>query len=556
MRVFSTASTITQGFKNAGRMREIVTVFVKHGFADLLHRMKLTRFLPNRYHEVAHYQEHPAPERLRLSFEELGPTFVKLGQLLATRPDLIPEAYVIEFERLQDKVSTVPFQDIKHHIENELKAPLDQVFEVFEEQPMAAASIAQVHGAVLKTGERVAVKVQRPSIERIISNDISILRGLAALLEHYVPESQVLNPVGLVEEFFRSILFELDFKVEANNIRRIKKNLSSLPKISVPHVYSQFSTERVLVLERFDGLRFSDRDAIVGKGIDPAEIIQTGVDAFFHMVMVDGLFHGDLHGGNLFVLSDARIGMVDFGIVGRLSNRVRDSILIMFSAIIDEDFETLASEYINLCQVVGTTDQAQLQKDLMDNISPYIGMALGEVNIGRVLLQSTAIASKHQLKVPRELMLLFRAILTIEALGKKLDSSFDLLPVGIRLARQTISTRYSRDRVIHDLILVGRDLQGLVEVTPRLLKRFLHKWEQNSFAFDIKSKEIDHLSASIRQNSYIRLVSVLSTAGFAVGIALMFTGRGPTLLGIPVAALTCFGLACLPILQGIWKLRK
>ena len=286
---------------------------------------------------------------------------------------------------------------------------------------MAAASIAQVHGAVLKTGERVAVKVQRPGIERLIYNDISILRGLAVLLEKYIPESRPSIPTAIVEEFFKTILYELDFVVEANNIRRIQANLKVLPRIAIPHVYSQFSSARLLVLERFEGVRFSDREAIVAKGLNPSEFVEIGSEAFFHMVMEDGIFHGDLHPGNLFILNDGRIGIIDFGIVGRLSRRVRDSIIIMFTALIDEDFETLASEYVTLCQDVGQTDLALLQKDLMDTISPYVGMSLGEVNVGRLLMSSTAIAVRHHLVVPRELLLLFKAMVTIEALGKKLD---------------------------------------------------------------------------------------------------------------------------------------
>ncbi|MFM8316513.1 MAG: ABC1 kinase family protein, partial [Deltaproteobacteria bacterium] len=357
----------------------------------------------------------------RIAFEKLGPGFVKLGQLIASRPDLFPENIVDEFSKLQDQVATLPFESIKKQIEQELNCSLTDIFSQFDETPLAAASIAQVHAATLKSGQSVAVKVQRPGIDKILHNDISILRGLASLLENYIPETKPFNPQGLVEEFFHTILFELDFRVEANNIRKIKGQLSKLNQVAIPEVFTQYSSQKVLVLEKFEGIRFSDRERILAEGIDPKKIIETGADAFFQMVMRNGLFHGDLHAGNLFVLTDGRIGIIDFGIVGRLSRRVQDSIISMFIAIMDEDYETLATEYVTLCSPTGDTDISLLQKDLMDTISPYVGLVLGEVNVGKLLLQSTSIAAKHQLKVPRELMLLFKAIMTIDGLAKKLD---------------------------------------------------------------------------------------------------------------------------------------
>jgi len=556
MKVIATANTITQAFKNVGRVSEITRVFVKHGFADLLQRMKLSRFLPAKLSENPRYGNLPAPERLRLSFEELGPTFVKLGQLLATRPDLIPEAFIVEFEKLQDNVGNVSFAEIRGVIESELRMPLESVFAQFDETPIAAASIAQVHGAVLNSGEPVAVKVQRPGIEPMIQNDISVLRGLAVLLESYVPETRIFNPTGLVEEFFRSTLFELDFRVESNNIRRIRKNLDANTRVSIPLVHTKYSTQRMLVLEKFEGVRFSDRESIIAKGINPVEIVETGTDAFFHMVMQDGLFHGDLHAGNLFVLNDGRIGIIDFGIVGRLSKRVQDSIMIMFTAIVDEDFDTLAAEYIDLCQVSGAIDHASLQKDLMDTISPYIGMQLGEVNVGQILLRSTAIATRHHLRVPRELMLLFRAILTIEALGKKLDPTFDLLPVGIRLAKQTFAARYSKERISRDLLVVGRDLQGLLETTPRLLKRGIRKWAQNDFALDVRNKDVADLATNVRLLNQGFLVGIFALGMYALSVTNLILDRGPSMLGIPLASLFFFALGSVPLIYLLRGLRK
>lgn len=556
MKVFSTASNITQTFKNVGRATEILAVFVSHGFADLIHRMKLQRLLPARYVERPRMQLLPLAERLRLSFEELGPTFVKLGQLMTTRPDLIPEPVIEELQKLQDNVVQVPFAEIEKFVEGEIKRPLTEVFSQFDEVPMAAASIAQVHSAVLKDGHHVAVKIQRPGIAPIIHNDISILRTLAALLERYVPESRPFNPTGLVEEFFHTILEELDFRVESNNIRKIKNNLSSFEKVAVPQVYTTFSGARVLVLEKFEGLRFTDREAMIAKGIQPRDVVELGSDIFFHMVMHDGIFHGDLHPGNLFVLGDGRVGIIDFGIVGRLSRRVQDSIIIMFTALIEEDYETLAFEYVNLCRPSGALDLNQLQKDLMDTISPYVGMSLGEVNVGRLLLRSTTIAVRHRLQVPRELMLLFKAMVTIEAMGKKIEPDFDIMQVGTRLAKKVLTTRYSKERIMRDLLVMGRDTQGLIEILPRLTKHFLRVWSHNNFAWETKNKDVADLSLSVRYLAYFLLLSTFALGLFSLGIAFVVLGRGPTLMGLPVWGIITLGCAMTLLGQGMLFLRK
>ncbi len=527
MKVLSTASQISQAFKNAGRVSEILGVLISHGFAQFLHRMQLSRFFPSRVLENPRYKDLPLPERLRTSFEELGPAFIKLGQLLATRADLIPEYYLDEFSKLQDQVTGVPFRDIRPLVESELKKPIESIFSEFEEQSLAAASIAQVHGARLKNGERVAVKIQRPGIDRIISNDLSILRGLAYLMDKYVPEIKPFDPIGIVEEFSKSVRFELDFLVEANNIVRIRKNMENFSKIAIPMVLTPLCTSRVLVLERFDGIRFSDREAILKKGIDPIGIVRAGSDAFFHMVMHDGLFHGDLHAGNLFILSDGRIGIIDFGIVGRLSKRVQDSLTNMFIALVDEDFEVLASEYLYLSQSTGDCDIQLLQRDLMDLISPYMGMQLGQVNIGKILIKSTAVVARHNLIVPRELMLLFKAMLTIESLGKRLDPGFDLLQEGIKLARQILSVRYSKERIVRDLIVVGRDLRTLADVTPRLLVRFLRKWSHQNFAIETRNRDFFELRADLNHMLYCGLLSLFGFAILSTGVTFLGLEKGP-----------------------------
>ncbi len=556
MKVIATATNITQAFKNAGRVKEIVSVLVSHGFLELVNRMKLERFLTKKTQDSNKSAMLPVPERLRMVFEELGTTFIKLGQVMALRSDLLPEAYTDEFQKLQDDVPSVPFSEIKAFLEHEYKKPLSEVFLEFEEKPLAAASIAQVHGAKLMTGEPVAVKIQRPGIDKIIQNDVSILRGLAYLLERYVPEVAPFNPQGMVDEFFKTILYELDFRVEANNIKKIKNNLKDIKKVEIPLVYAEYSTAHVLVLQRFEGVRFSDREAIIKKGINPMEIIETGCDAFFHMVMKDGIFHGDLHPGNLFVLDDGKIGIIDFGIVGRLSKRVQNSIITMFVAIMDEDYESLASEYLMLCPSTHEVDINQLQKDLMDTISPYVGMSLGEVNVGVILLRSTSIAARHSLVVPKELMLLFKALVTMDGLGKKLDPTFDILQLGNRLAKQVLSTRYSKDRLTRDLVVLGRDLQDTLETFPRLLKRYLRTWSLNNFAREIKSKQLDEMNNVLKTATYYGFLAFTSFSFMALGMALLYLNQGFLLLDVSVWGLLALVFGVFLSLHGLWTFRS
>ena len=556
MKVFSTASIVGQAFRNATRVREIIRVLAVHGFADLLHRMGLRRFLPSKFSADERYSHLPIAERLRLSFEQLGPTFVKLGQLLASRPDVFPVEFIQSFEKLQDRVATIDASEIKRQIEHQLKKNPNEIFETFDDTPLAAASISQVHAATLKTGEKVAIKVQRPGIQQIVTTDVSILKGLAILLEKYLPETRIFNPTGIVDEFFRTISYELDFRIEANNIRRIRNNLADFSKVAIPRVYGAFSTGRVLVLERFEGIRVSDAEGILEHNIDVSEIVDTGCEVFFHMVMIDGCFHGDFHAGNLFIMPDGRLALIDFGIVGRLSRRSRESVTTMFVALMDEDYEALAAEYGHLSQTEGNADLGALQKDLMDLISPYIGMSLGEVDIGTVLLKSTAVAAKHKLRVPKELMLLFKAIGMLESLGNQLDPHFDLLTTGTRLARQSIAARYSKERVLKDMVVVGRDLQYLAETTPRLIKRYLRKWSQQGFAFETTSKDVQRLSQSISHWNRTALQATLGIVLTAIGLTFVIMEKEPILWGTSITGLVFISLALGSLVIALWQKRE
>lgn len=524
MKWIKTGKQLNLAVKNAGRLKEILAVFTKHGFVDVLTRMDLERFIPARWQNwINEAAEHSTEERLRLAFEELGPTFVKLGQLLATRPDLVPESFVEEFAQLQDHVKTLPFETIREVVESELGKPIAECFSSFQETPIAAASIAQVHAATLPTGEQVVVKIQRPGIDRVIDQDIHLMEFLAKLLERYVPESRVVGPSIVVDEFFRSLRQELDFFIEANNLQRMKDNLASFPEIMIPQVYRGYSTKRVLTMERFYGTPMKDIERVKAENSDLKRLNVIGARAFFKTVMVDGIFHGDLHGGNIFVMPGGKLGLIDFGIVGRLSPRSRQQLSNMMLAIVTEDFEALCIQYAELGASGPSVDFDAFQREVRNTLAPYMGLKINEVNTGQLLIEATKVATKYQIRIPGDWMMVFRALFTMEGMGRSLDPEFDMLDLGRELMQDLVKDQFSIDRYSKEFVWIGKDLMSLAQVLPRQLKWFLRKWNQDGFAFEIKSPELEGLTIQLEKNQKRQSSSIVAAGLFiASAISLHF----------------------------------
>ncbi len=537
---------IGQAVKNVQRLRHILAVFSKHGFADLANRMNLERFLPSR---LAAYTEGQADksiqERLRLSFEELGPTFVKLGQLLSTRSDLLPDSFIEEFVKLQDNVQPLTFQAVQTAVERELGKPLLEAYASFDPVPLAAASIGQVHSAVLKTGEKVVVKVQRPEIGKIISTDISLLAFLAGLMEKYIPETRMISPKTIVDEFFRTLSYELDFVVEANNMGKMAQNLSIFPDIVIPKVYKELSTHKILTLEKLEGIPVNDIKAIEASGIDRKHICKIGALAFFRSVMIDGLFHGDLHGGNLFILPGNKLGIIDFGIVGRLSQKARDQLANMVMFLLTEDFENLCYQYAELGTSSSSVDFDTFQREVRNTIAPYLGLSLAELNIGKVLIESTKIATRHQIKIPGEWMIVFKAILTMEGMGRTLDPDFDLLKLGEEITKELVSNQYSMQRISKDFMWIAKDVANLLQVLPRQLRWMFKKLSSNDFAIEIRSPDLENIRAQMDLNGRRMSLSVITAGLFLASSVTLIHPVGHTIGEYPIVAVVFFGVGCL-----------
>jgi ubiquinone biosynthesis protein len=537
--IVRTGRQIGRTLKNAGRLRVIVAVFAKHGFHNVAERFQLGRFFLKRLVPADDVEKYTMAERIRMSFEELGPTFVKLGQVLATRPDLVPESFVGEFEKLHDRAQSLPFSEIKAVLNDEFGPRLDEIFASFETEPVGAASIAQVHRAHLKSGQDVVVKVQRPGIIQTINDDLNVLYFLAELLEKYIPETRAFNPVGIVDEFFRTLELETNFIVEANNIRRFSNNFRNSAEVVIPHVYLDISTERVLVLEALHGIPLSSPLALEQPGINRDLLIRRGLGCFLKMVFIDGLFHGDMHAGNFFVMPDNRVGLIDFGVVGRFNKRTQAAVAAMLFALSIEDYDRLAFEYVDLAPFSEKVNVDLFAKDLRDLVAPYYGLTIKNVNMGRILMSTASIAARHGLTLPTELMLYFKSLMTIEGVGRKIAPDFDFLAFSLDFAKDLIKAIYDPSRILRDMGQVTRDATSLLSSLPRQLKMLFRKINSPDHVFKLQLLEIEQLRRALETSSNLIFLAIVIASMLLCGSYLMVHLEA-AVIGVPLATLIFF----------------
>lgn len=517
-------------------------MFASHGFQNVAEKARLGRFV---LEKVFHDQKHEnlsAAERVRICFEQLGPTFVKLGQLLATRPDLIPLEFVEEFKKLHDRVRPISYEEVRKVLQEQY-GDLSRVFDSIDEEPLASASIAQVHKAILKNKEQIVIKVQRPGIVEIIEDDLQVLYTIVGLLETYVPESKVYNPRGIVDEFFKTLELETNFMIEANNILRFEKNFANYPKIRIPKLYLSLCGPQVLVMEALQGVCLTDSRAFSQDGLEREVIASTGLKVFFKMVFQDRFFHGDLHAGNLFILPDNTLGLIDFGVVGRLSERMRDTIADMLVALSREDYEHFANLFIEIAPYTDYVDVDRFSRDLRDVIAPYFGMSFKNVNLGRLLMEATSVAARYQLSVPSELMLFFKAIVTVEGMGRMVVEDFDLLSYSLEFAHEIIKAKYDPDRLFREMGWVTKDITTLLQNLPRQLKHLIRRMQSPNHAWRVRIDGIDELKRSVETSSNIIFLGLIIGSLILSSSILITFEKGPEVAGLPLLSSIGFALS-------------
>jgi ubiquinone biosynthesis protein len=549
-------------FRDIPRIGRIIAVASRHGFDHLVEQVGLQRFF-SLGRRIATFKKPPslahrisAPERLRLMFEELGPTFIKLGQVLACRPDMLPIEYSREFLKLTDSVAPFSSAEAKKIIEEDLSAPLSRIFKDFDEEPVAAASIAQVHRATLHDGSLVMVKVQRPHIDRIIERDISIMRGLADLIEARIPEMAPYNVPGIVSEFARTIKRELDFFIEASNAMQLRKNFEDSTALFVPKVFTDISSKRVLVMETVEGIRIDEYERLDREGYDRKDLALKGSSAYFKMVLQDGFFHADPHPGNIFVLPDGRLGLVDFGIMGRVTQGNMENFAAIFLALSDHDYDALVQQYVELGFLSGESVdvekfEREMKQDLVELLEPYYIMQVKQIDFGAYIDRISHLLMRHHLKLPSNLYLMDKTFITLEGLLKQLDPEFNYFEAAKPYVAELMRRRHNPLRVAKSLRKNMAEFTDAMSLLPKQMKAIFRKLLRGDVRVSIHHEELQHLIRDIDKASNRLAFSVIAASIIVASSIIIHSGQGPMLFGLPIFGLIGYVIAAL---LGFWIL--
>ncbi|OQY24598.1 MAG: ubiquinone biosynthesis protein UbiB [Desulfobacteraceae bacterium 4572_35.2] len=540
---------INRNLRSLKRYREVLGVLVTHGFDQVVEQLNLDYYLEigrqlvSRNPEKKQLERLPAPVRLRMAMEKLGPTFIKLGQTLSSRPDILPAAYLAELNKLQDSVQPISHSEIKRHIEKELGAPIDTLFAKFTTQPVAAASIAQVHKGWLHDGTTVAIKVRRPGIEKIIETDIDILNGLAALLEKHGFFEEICSPIEIVQEFNRTIYREIDFTKEGHTFGRFRANFEHNTSVYIPQVFWEFSNESILTMEFIDGIKISETHDLESAGYDLKQIAKTGAQSFLEQVLTHGLFHGDPHPGNILVLPKNTICLLDLGMIGYLSEDLKLQLANLILGLYKRDIDLLISVMLSARERSKEINIAALKRDLSEFIDDYYQIPLERINSLKLINEFIVMMKKHHIKFPSDLLLLAKALITIEGIGRQLDPSFNLIEQIQPAVTELLKQRLSGASIQKELTQTLRAYSEVAKTLPRDIKELMYRINNNNFKIDLEHRGLDKLITDLDKSSN-RLSFSFLIGSLIIGSSLiMQTESGPQIFGIPALGLLGYTIA-------------
>lgn len=554
MDLIKTGIGLSKTIKNAARFREIVAVFSRNGFGGLIAKsgMVSAAEIPGAVDEEIS-EEGDGEEKwrkvghgLRISFEELGPSFVKMGQLLATREDLLHPALIRELKKLQDRVRPIPFTEARVLIEESLGRPLESVYAELEEVPIGTASIGVVYRGKLQTGERVVVKVRRPGIEKVLRTDFEIVSFMVTQVERVSEGARIIGVSRMVADFFRATMQELNFMVEAQNCERLTLNLKRIDMgqdFVIPKVFREFSSPSVLVLEYLDGKPFNQFRSLSELSPETVQKLERSVNLFAHTLLADGFFHADLHGGNFFIMRDGRIGLVDFGLMGTLSRKNRANLVAILWAVVNHDYENMVYEFLEVADTEGVPDHEGLIRDIKDHLSPFMGLSVREINVTEMVRAIIYTLSKHRVYLPREWFIIFRALMTLDGAGKSVGLDLNIFKILEADLPKLLGEVFSTERAKEEALWVGKDMLTALRVVPKHLKWFLRDSARRGYALELKVQGADEHVRSVSRSLYFLGLALLSGM-LAIAGTLPFMGRMPgNLASVPTLSWIMWGIS-------------
>lgn len=523
------------------RSKEIVNVFIKYGLGYLADKSKLLNRIKK---NSKNYEDINLPERVCLSFEELGPTFIKFGQILSTRPDLLPPIFIKELEKLQDKIPPFESSCAKKIIEHELGVSIEKLFKKFEENPIASASLSQVHKAVLPNDEIVAIKIQRPNIKEVIELDLEILKDLIGFINERSGNNWIYHPQLMIKEFKKAIRKEIDFTNEAHNYEKFRINFKDIDYVKIPKVYWGMSTTKVLTMEFIEGIKINEITQLKYKDLfEPGEVARRGAYIVLKQIFEDGFFHADPHPANIFILPPATIAMLDVGQVGYVDENIIKNGAELLQAMMDKDIDKGMQSLKALGMLDMDFNETLLRQDFKELMESYMGIPLKDIELRKIAQDTVKVMLHHNLNIPSNLALMIKALSMAETIGRQLDPDFDIVTVGKPFLAKIISKRFSFDRLLKKGNIFIKDSIEVVEKLPQGLIDILRKLSEGKLKFIFENRELEKLISEINRSAKCTSLSVI-IASLIIGSSLIMTmNTGPEIFGYPIQGIIGYIMA-------------
>lgn len=548
---------VSKRYRHLRRYQQIIGIILKYGFENIIDAMKIDRYIESGLQLIPFVSPHEKVEklsnnqRIRMALEELGPTFIKMGQVLSSRPDLIPVDLLNELEKLQDHVPAFEFDHVKTILASEFGKPYDQVFKSMEKTPLASASIGQVHRATVHNNDQIAVKIQRPGIRKTIETDLEIMLHIASIMENNIEEVAFFKPVRIVEEFTKTLEKELDYSIEASNMEQMAEQFKHDKTIHIPRVYFTESSERVLAMEYIRGIKADDVKRIEANGLDRKRITRRGADFIMKQVFEYGFFHADPHPGNIFVLENNCICPVDFGMTGFVDETTREVFVDLIHSIATNNSKLTARLLCELSQYEIQPDLTHLGKDISLFVSQHLSKTLKDIKTAKMMTHFLELCATHKLKIPPDFFLMMKAFISIEGVAKKLDPDFDMISHAIPYVTAAKYKKFNPSRLFKEFMGITRESYKFLQVFPTDAIEIMRLVKSGRLSFNIKIEGLDKLLHTQDQTSN-RISFSIIIAALILGSAIVVNSDVPPIIfGVSVIGIAGFIAAAV---MGLWLL--